>query len=84
MIKILQEMPPRALIRMLPMLTRSGFRRGRTASRWLCSLGAAELELVRRCSPSAIDHAKETRHKLIALLTLAFLTTDVGRPTFYV
>jgi hypothetical protein len=45
---------------------------------------AADLLLVRRCSPSAMDRAKETGRELIALLTLAFLTGDVSRPTFHV
>ncbi len=45
---------------------------------------AADLALVRRCSPSAMDRPKETRRELIALLTLAFLTREVSRPIFYV
>ena len=44
---------------------------------------AADLALVRRCLPSAMDRAKETRREFIAL-TLAFLTRAVSRPTFHV
>ena len=43
---------------------------------------AADLALVRRCLPSAMDRAKETRRELIAL-TLG-LTRAVSRPTFHV
>ncbi len=45
---------------------------------------AADLALVRLCLPSAMDRAKETRCELIALLTLAFSTREVSRPTFHV
>ena len=74
-------MQPTILSHCVPMLT---FARGLSDQPCASAGVAADLALVRLCLPSAMDRAKETRRELIALLTLAFLTRNVARPTFHV